>query len=111
MLKIRLSRIGRKNAPAYRIIVSDRAKDTYGTSLEIVGFYNPILNKFSCQADRIKHWISLGAQTSATLNNLLVSNKIIDGKKQKSSSLTKKRLAQINEKKLQEEAKKQETSA
>lgn len=104
MLKIRLSRIGRKNAPSYRIVVSDKAKDTFGTSLEIVGFYNPILNEFSCKADRIKHWISLGAQASATLNNLLVSNKIIDAKKQKVSSLTKKRVAQINEKKLKEEA-------
>jgi small subunit ribosomal protein S16 len=46
-----------------------------------VGSYDPRVDRVELKADRIKHWISMGATVSDTVHNLLVSNKIIDGKK------------------------------
>ena len=46
-----------------------------------------------------KHWISKGSQTSATVNNLLITHKVIEGKKQAKSTLSKKRTEKINKKK------------
>ena len=85
MLAIRLQRIGKTKRPTYRVVVSDKQKDLYGTQLEIVGHYNPIAQPkvVELKADRIKHWLSVGAQPSATVHNLLVSQKIVDKKKVK----------------------------
>lgn len=81
MLRIRLARIGKKKQPYYRIVVSERARDTYGRALEILGSYNPRTKHIELKSDRIKHWLSVGAQASATAHNLFVSNKVIEGKK------------------------------
>ena len=85
MLAIRLQRIGKKKQPTYRLVVSDKQKDLYGTQLEILGHYNPIAQPkvIEFKADRIKYWLSVGAQASATVHNLLVSQKIVDKKKVK----------------------------
>lgn len=83
MLAIRLQRIGKKKQPAYRVVVSDKKKDLYGKQLEIVGNYNPVSipKTVSLKTDRIKYWLSHGAQASATVHNLLVREKVIDAKK------------------------------
>lgn len=82
MLVIRFSRTGKKNQPFFKIVVTDKKKSAKaGRSIEEVGFYNPIKKEKSLKADRIKYWISVGAQPSATVHNLLVSDKIIEGKK------------------------------
>ncbi len=85
MLAIRLQRIGKTKRPTYRLVVSDKQKDLYGTQLEIVGHYNPIAQPkgIVIKADRVKYWLSVGAQPSATVHNLLVSQKIVDSKKVK----------------------------
>lgn len=83
MLKIRLSRIGKTNKPMYRIIISENARDPYGRALEILGSYNPYTKEINAEKERIEHWISVGAQLSPTLNNLLVGKDIIKGKKVK----------------------------
>ncbi|MFH1173011.1 MAG: 30S ribosomal protein S16 [bacterium] len=87
MLMIRLSRIGKKKQPTYRLIVSDKRRDTNGKSLEILGQYNPRSNPktITFKADRIKHWLSKGAQPSPTVHNLLVDQKIIEKQKIKAS--------------------------
>lgn len=81
MLIIRLQRVGRTNDPSFRVIVTDskRAAKT-GSVLEIVGNYDARQGKPQLDADRIQHWIKNGAQVSDTVHNLLVKNKIIDGK-------------------------------
>lgn len=85
MLTIRLSRVGKKNMPLYRVIVSEKHKDLYGSSLEILGSYNPHTKELKIDAEKTKHWISKGAGMSNTVNNLLIEKKIIEGKKVKAS--------------------------
>ena len=82
MLTIRLQRVGRKNDPSFRVIVveSKRAAKT-GNYLEMVGSYDPRVDRIDLKADRIKYWMSMGATVSDTLHNLLVSQKIVEGKK------------------------------
>ena len=88
---IRLSRVGKTKQPSYRLIVSDKTKDPWGKSLEILGYYNPRTNPstIKLEAERIKYWISKGAQTSATIHNLLVKQKIIKWPKVKADSVKK----------------------
>lgn len=89
MLKIRLQRIGRKNDPSFRVVLTDSKNSAKsGRFLEILGAYNPKMNKTgednlnrSFQADRIKYWISQGAKCSDTMHNFLAHDKIIQGKK------------------------------
>ena len=90
MLVIRLSRIGKKKKPMYRLIISEKARDPYGRALEILGSYNPFTKDLTVKNDRIKHWLSEGAQMSATVNNLLLEKKIIEGKKVVASKPGKK---------------------
>lgn len=82
MLKIRLQRIGRKNDPHFRLVCTPhylKPKTTQYT--EILGTYNVKAGIFECKADRIKHWMSLGAQVSPTVTNLLISKGVIEGRK------------------------------
>ena len=91
MLTIRLSRVGKKNKPMYRLTISEKARDPYGRALEILGSYNPFTKELQAKADRIKYWLSQGAGMSATVNNLLISKGIIEGKKVKASRVRKKK--------------------
>ena len=82
MLKIRMQRTGRINTPSYRIVVLEHASSPKaGKYVEKVGTYNPKSKERSLNTDRIKYWISVGAQPSATVHNMLVSLRIIDAKK------------------------------
>lgn len=83
MVAIRLARMGKKNHAHYRIIVSDKRKDTIGPYLELVGTFNPHQNpsQITLKEDRVKYWLSVGAQPSASVHNLLVEKKLIDAPK------------------------------
>lgn len=83
MLMIRLARRGKKNQPFFRILVSEKSKDLFGDALETVGHYDPASKEknIHLDAERIKYWLSKGAQASPTVHNLLVANKVIEGKK------------------------------
>lgn len=83
MLVIRMTRRGRRNDPAFRLVVCERSNPVKGKFLEELGFYNPKLKSKSFDKERILHWISKGAKCSATVNNLLISEKVIEGKKVK----------------------------
>lgn len=85
MLTIRLARIGKKSKPLYRVVISEKAKDLYGNALEILGSYNPYTKELKINADKTKYWLTKGAGMSATINNLLIEKKIIEGKKVKAS--------------------------
>jgi small subunit ribosomal protein S16 len=81
MLKIRLQRIGRKNDPAFRVVLTDsKAAARSGKLLEVLGVYNPKLGTTAFNADRIKDWIKKGAQPSDTVYNFLIKEKIVEGK-------------------------------
>ena len=82
MLKIRMQRTGRINSPSYRIIVAEHTRSPKtGNFVELVGTYDPKTKVRSLDADRIKYWISVGAQPSATMHNMLISAGITTGKK------------------------------
>jgi small subunit ribosomal protein S16 len=93
MLHIRLTRIGKKKQPEYRLIVCEKSRDPWGKALEILGHYNPRTNPVTVtlKSDRITHWISNGAQCSETVWNLLVDEGVVKGEKRKSIKISKKR--------------------
>ena len=82
MLRIRLQRVGRKHETAFRLVVVDsRRGPKSGRAVEVLGSYDPRRGKPTLKIDRIKHWISLGAQVSGTAHNLLVDAKVLIGAK------------------------------
>jgi small subunit ribosomal protein S16 len=82
MLKVRLQRVGRKNDPSFRVVVTNSLNaPKSGKFLEVVGSYDARKDRIDLKGERIKHWISNGAQVSDTVHNLLVSKKVIEGKK------------------------------
>ncbi len=83
MLKIRLLRVGRKHEPTFRLVLTDSKNAARsGKSLEVLGNYDSRKGEASAfKTDRITHWLSVGAQASGTVHNLLVSKKIINAKK------------------------------
>ncbi len=93
MLTIRLSRVGKKKQPMYRLIVSEKSKDPWGRYLENLGTYNPRVHPSATtfKVARIKYWIGKGAQTSDTVWNLFVDQKIVEGDKRRKVKISKKR--------------------
>lgn len=79
---MRLQRIGRKNNPAYRVIVTDsRNAAKRGRPVDHIGSYEPKAGVFTIDADKARHWISKGVQVSDTVYNFLISRNVIEGKK------------------------------
>lgn len=100
MLSIRLSRVGKKKAPVYRIVVMPKHRDPWANNTEILGHYNPrkTPKELVIDTDRVKHWLDKGAQATDTVWNLLVSEKIIEGEKRGVSTLSKKRKVRTEKK-------------
>ena len=73
MLKIRLTRIGSKKNPIYRVVVADARAPRDGRSLETIGRYNPQMNPslVEIDADRAREWIAKGAQPTEPVKKLL----------------------------------------
>jgi small subunit ribosomal protein S16 len=92
MLVIRLARIGTKNKPTYRIIICEKGRDNYGNILENLGTYNTFTKALKLEEEKVKAWISKGAQLSATLNNLFIDKGIIKGEKMKSRRMNTEKL-------------------
>ena len=90
MLKIRLQKIGKKNAPSYRIVLDEHTTSPQGKFIEILGTYNPRMKKKNFKKERIEYWLTKGAQASPTVHNLLVDEKIIDKEKVKAWKPKKK---------------------
>lgn len=83
MLKIRLQRVGRKHEPTFRLVLTDSKNSTKsGKYLENLGNYDSRQGEISVfKTDRITYWMSKGAQVSHTVHNMLISKKIVTGKK------------------------------
>lgn len=91
MLTIRLQRKGKKNQPFFKIVVTEEKKSsTGGRFVEELGFYNPLTKERSLKGDRAKYWMSVGAQPSDTVYNMLVSENVIEGKKRPQQKKSKK---------------------
>ena len=82
MLRIRLFRAGKRNQPFFKIVVIDKkAPPRGGKPLEVLGFYNPLTKERGLKKERIQYWLSVGAQPSDTVWNLLIREGILKGKK------------------------------
>lgn len=70
MTVIRLTRMGRKKQPFYRIVVTDSRKRRDGAWIESIGYYNPMTNALKFDAQRLDYWKSVGAKPSEKVNYL-----------------------------------------
>ena len=79
MLMIRLARFGKKKMPSYRVVVTDKRRPRNGRFVEIVGTYNPLVKPAAVklEVERIKYWLSCGAQPSDTVRSFLRNQKIV----------------------------------
>lgn len=101
MLKIRLKRIGRKHDPSFRIVVTEVTAPPKGKYKEAVGFYNSALKQLKLNTERIKYWLSVGAQPTASVHNILVKEKIVDAPKRRAHSTRVRKSAVTEEKKAE----------
>ena len=77
MLKIKLSRIGKRDQPHYRIVVAEARSKRDGKVTDIIGFYNPNVTPKTIKIDRTKYtkWLKKGAQPTDTVRNLFNKSK------------------------------------
>jgi small subunit ribosomal protein S16 len=82
MVKLRLTRVGARGKPAYRIIAADSRAPRDGAFIEIVGHYNPLTNPetFDVNKERIEKYLSAGAKPTETVERLLAKAGIIERK-------------------------------
>ena len=82
MLKLRLSMGGTKKRPVYKIVVADSRFARDGRFIEKLGFFNPLLPKekkerVGLETDRVKYWLSQGAQPTVRVARILGENELI----------------------------------
>lgn len=81
MVRIRMSRIGRVHRPFFRISAIDQRTKRNGKVIEPLGWYDPIAKdeakQITLNTERVKHWLSVGAQPSDTVMNLLIKMELI----------------------------------
>ncbi len=94
MVKLRMQRHGRAHRPFYRIVAVDARFKRNGKFLERLGWYNPTPgegeNGVELDADRIKHWLSVGAQPSDTVGDLLANANLLTPKLAKRREMDRK---------------------
>ena len=112
-----MQRIGRKNDPAYRIVVIEHTRGPKsGNFVEQVGSYNPKTKDLQLKDDRVKYWISVGAQPGGTVHNMLVNKGVIKADKinvlpQKSPVVKEVEEEEVKEEKAEGEEKAEEEKA
>ena len=81
-LKIRLTRLGDKKAPFYRVVVADSKSPRDGKFVEILGTYNPLTNpaEIKINNEKAAEWIKNGAQPTETARELLIKSGVIERK-------------------------------
>ena len=78
-VKIRLTRIGAKKAPFYRVVVADGRYPRDGRFIEEIGYYNPMTNpaEIKIDAEKATAWLKNGAQPTETVRSLLKKTEIL----------------------------------
>lgn len=76
-VKIRLTRMGSKKRPAYRIVASDSRAKRDGEYIELVGTYNPIINETKINEEVALKWLNVGAQPTDTVRSLFSKHGIM----------------------------------
>jgi len=115
MLTIRLSRVGKKKAPIYRVVVQPKTRDPWAKTVEILGNYNPHSKALAVVEAQVKHWLEKGAECSDSVWNLFIDHKLVEGKKRGKSHISGKRAKDMEkalaDKKAKEEAEKAKAEA
>lgn len=87
MVRIRLKRMGRRNRAFFRINAIEKRVKRDGKIIENLGWYDPIAKdpakQLKLDIERIKYWLSKGAQPSDTMNDILAKQGLIDAEKWK----------------------------
>ncbi|MCM1289260.1 MAG: 30S ribosomal protein S16 [Corallococcus sp.] len=82
-VKMRLTRMGDKKSPFYRVVVIDSHKARDGQYVDLVGTYNPLNEELNLDVDKAKKWIENGVQPTETVRTLLVRKNVLEDKKSK----------------------------
>lgn len=92
-VKIRLTRLGDKKSPFYRVVVADSRVARDGKVIENVGTYNPLVTpaEVKLNGDRVKYWLAQGAQPTETARTLLVKEGIMAQPTKKSAPKSDKK--------------------
>ena len=79
-VKMRLTRIGKKKTPFYRVVIADARAPRDGRFVEEIGYYNPLTEpaEIKIDAEKAKKWIANGAQPTDTVKALLKKSGIVD---------------------------------
>ena len=93
MVKIRLTRLGDKKSPFYRVVVADSRTSRDGKVIDNLGYYNPLTEKDNLKIDSEKTltWIKNGAQPTETARTLLVSKGILEPMAKRAPKTDKKK--------------------
>jgi len=110
MVKIRLTRTGRKNEPHYRIVAMPEENKRDGKAIEYLGHYDPRSKQIDLDIERAKYWLSVGAQPTDTVRGMLVKFKLLKALPQK-KKIEKKEVKQEKTEKKKEEQPKKEKEA
>jgi len=103
MLVIRFFRVGKKNQPSFKIVIVEKKRAAKsGNFIEEVGFYNPLTEEKILNKERIKYWLSVGAKPLASVVNILISEKILEGKKIPKHKKAKEKKVEKKEEKTEE---------
>lgn len=78
MVKIRLSRVGRKNQPSYRVVITNAREKRESHFIEEIGYFDPIRKVFEIKKDRAEYWLSVGAQPTATVKSNFIRQGLIE---------------------------------
>lgn len=82
-VKMRLTRMGDKKSPFYRVVVIDSHKARDGQYVDLVGTYNPLTEELNLDAEKAKKWVANGVQPTETVRTLLVRENVLEAKKSK----------------------------
>ena len=80
-VKMRLTRMGDKKSPFYRVVVIDSHKARDGQYVDLIGTYNPLNDEVHLDVEKAKKWISCGVQPTETVRTLLVRDGVLEPKK------------------------------
>lgn len=82
MLRIRLQRYGRRNRPFYRLAAVDKRTRRDGPVVEQLGWFDPLekdpAKQIEIKEDRVKYWLSVGAQPTDTVRDFLAKRNLVD---------------------------------
>lgn len=116
MIKIRLSRGGRKNVPFYRILATNSTSPRDSKFLEKLGTYNPLLGdsdekRVTINKERVEHWLSVGARPTEKVAKFLINLGVKGAEKYKPTFEPKAKGSNLKKKAAEKLAKEKEAAA